>query len=90
MARGTAAIASSDNEETNGIIMMPMTAPAASALFGAIGMPMHRAKIAQGWGDHQHGEKTEDHRRNAGEKLEHGLDQGSEFAMGVFVEIDRR
>ena len=40
MARGTAAMASSDSEETNGMIMMPMTAPAASALFGAMGTPI--------------------------------------------------
>ena len=37
--RGTAFSASSESEETKGMIMMPMTRPAASAEFGEVAMP---------------------------------------------------
>ena len=45
MERGTAAMASSDKEDTKGMIMMPITAPAASALLGAMGTPIISPKL---------------------------------------------
>jgi hypothetical protein len=39
MLLGTAEITSSDSEETNGMIMMPITSPAASALSEATDSP---------------------------------------------------
>ena len=40
IACGTAAKASSDSDEMNGISMMPITPPAAIALFGATSRPI--------------------------------------------------
>ena len=42
MARGTAAKASSEREEMNGISITPMTPPAARALFGEASTPRLR------------------------------------------------
>ena len=50
MACGTALITSSDSEETKGMIMMPITRPAASALSEATSRPsaVARARGAAG------------------------------------------
>ena len=44
IAWGTALITSSERDDTNGIIMMPITAPAARALWEDASMPMDAAR----------------------------------------------
>ncbi|MNE81680.1 hypothetical protein D3C80_1783480 [compost metagenome] len=44
-ARGTCVIMSSDNDETKGIIMMPMTKPAVSALVALMCKPTDSPSI---------------------------------------------
>ena len=78
MDRGTAAKASSDSEEMNGMIMMPITPPAASALLGAASTPKHLSDVANDRRDGEHGEEAIDDGRNAGEDFEQRLDDRPE------------
>ena len=87
MARGTAAIESSAIEEMNGMIITPITSPAASALSDEVGMPSATASCAPRR-DRQRGEIAVDHGRNAREDLEHRLEPGAERGR-ILGQIDR-
>ena len=73
----------------NGMIMMPITPPAASALLGDASMPSVRPEAADKRCDGQHGEEAVDDRRDAGEDFQHRLDDGAKALVRIFRQVDR-
>ena len=73
MLSGTALIMSSESDMTKGMIIMPITKPAANALSEATVKPHALAQIAYKWRHRQCRKKTVDNGGNTGKDFEHRL-----------------
>ena len=87
---GTADMASSDSEAIVGMIMTPITMPAARRVED-VRPVADRPDVPEQRGDEGQGEEAVDHGRDAGQDLQHRLeDLARTPGRGVLAEVDRR